>query len=891
MCLLRCRIRPLCSILLQTENQKLNRGPTLPPPGAPRKRKKRRKSLLLNFLGFAFATFVLVFIAASAGAGFLLWQASRDLPDYESLSRYEPPVMTRIHAHDGSLISEFARERRIFVPINIIPKRVLGAFLSAEDRRFYEHGGIDLQGVARAVFAAVETKLRGGNKRAQGASTITQQVAKNFLLTNERSIERKVKEAILAVRIERAYSKDRILELYLNEIYLGMNSYGVAAAGLTYFNKELKDLSIEEVAYLAALPKAPNNYHPFRQREKATERRNWIIGQMAENGYITQAEAEAARAKPLTVNLRTTGPHISTAEFFAEEVRRKLLAQYGEEKLYGGGLSVRTTLDPKLQQYAKKALIDGLVKFDRIQGWRGPVKTIDITGDWGVALGNIDSPADIAPWRLGVVLETQKSKAIIGFKPKRQQDDKLAKEREGVEVSFDDLKWAAKRPGKRIDAKSTADILSPGDVVYVAPKDASNESGAWSLMQIPEVGGGLVAMDPYTGRVLAVAGGFSFAMSQFDRVIQAKRQPGSSFKPFVYASAIDNGYKPTSIILDAPIEIEQGPGQDIWKPENYDKKEISGPATLRFGIEKSRNQMTVRLAQDLGMPVIIEYAKRFGIYDDLLPVLSMSLGAGETTLLRMATAYCMLANGGKEVKATLIDRIQDRYGRTVWRHDQRQCMGCTADHWANQEEPELIDERRQIIDPHTAYQMTSILEGVVQRGTATVLKSLERPIAGKTGTTNEEKDVWFLGYTPSMVVGVFIGYDTPRPMGKGNTGGAIAAPIFGEFVKDALADTPAAPFRVPPGIKFVRVNLKTGLRAGANDPDSILEAFKPDEEPDDAYAMIGIANATADASASAAPRPSSASVTDNSSTGDAYHPGGQSAGRPPAPPSGPGGLW
>ena len=832
------------------------RAPTLPPPAAPRKRKKRRKSLLLSFLGFSFATFVLLFIAGSAGAGFLVWQASRDLPDYESLSKYEPPVMTRIHAHDGSLIAEFARERRIFVPINTIPKRIIGAFLSAEDRRFYDHGGIDLQGVMRAVFAAVESKIHGSNKRAQGASTITQQVAKNFLLTNERSIERKIKEAILAVRIESAYSKDKILELYLNEIYLGMNSYGVGAAALTYFNKELKDLTIEEAAYLAALPKGPNNYHPFRQKARAVERRNWIIGEMAENGYITTEEATAAKEKPLVVNLRPSGAHISTAEFFAEEVRRTLLARYGEDKLYGGGLSVRTTLDPHLQQLAKSALIDGLVKFDRKRGWRGPVAKIDISGDWGVSLGALHSPADIQPWRLGVVLETQKAKAVIGFKPARQQDATLVKDREAVEVSLDEMKWAAyQRGGKKIDAKSTADILKPGDVVYVAPKDPANIQGAWSLMQIPEVGGGLVAMDPYTGRVLAVAGGFSYDLSQFDRVIQAKRQPGSSFKPFVYAAAIDNGYKPTSIILDAPIEIDQGPGQDIWKPENYDEKDATGPETLRFGIERSRNQMTVRLAQDLGMPLIIEYAKRFGIYDDMLPVLSMSLGAGETTLLRMATGYCMLANGGKEVKATLIDRIQDRYGRTIWRHDERQCMGCTADRWANQPEPDLIDDRPQIIDPHTAYQITSILEGVVQRGTGKILKALDRPIAGKTGTTNEEKDAWFIGYTPTLVVGVYVGYDTPKPMGKGNTGGMIAAPIFGEFLKNALVDTPPAPFRVPPGIKFVRVDLKTGLRASADDTNTILEAFKPDEEPDDGYSMIGFANATADASAGAGASP------------------------------------
>ena len=827
------------------------RAPTLPPPAAPKKKRKRRKSLLLSFLGFGFGTAVLVFVAASAAIGVYISQQSKDLPDYESLAKYEPPVMTRIHAHDGSLISEFARERRIFVPISTVPKRIIAAFLSAEDRRFYEHGGIDFQGLARALVKAAENKLKGGAKRDQGASTITQQVAKNFLLTNERSLERKVKEAILAIRIERAYSKDKILELYLNEIYLGLNSYGVAAAGLTYFNKELNDLTIEEAAYLAALPKAPNNYHPFKFKEKATERRDWIIGQMAENGYIKPEEAAAAKKIPLTPNLRSTGAHISTAEFFAEEVRRTLLTQYGEDKLYGGGLSVRTTLDPKLQQIARRALIDGLVKFDRQLGWRGPLQKIDISGDWGVPLGAIDSPSDIQPWRLGVVLESQKAKAIIGLKPARQQDGTLVKDREAVEMPLEELKWA-KVPVKKTDAKAVTDLLAPGDVVYVAPKDPANIQGTWGLMQIPEIGGGLVAMDPHTGRVLAVAGGFSFAMSQFDRVIQAKRQPGSSFKPFVYAAAIDNGYKPTSIILDAPIEIEQGPGQDIWKPQNYEKKESAGPSTLRFGVEHSRNQMTVRLAQDLGMPIIAEYAKRFGIYDDLLPVLAMSLGAGETTLIKMATAYCMLANGGREVKSTLIDRIQDRWGRTVWRHDERQCMGCTAEKWAGQVEPDLIDDRKQIVDPHTAYQMTSILEGVVQRGTATVLKSLNRPIAGKTGTTNEEKDVWFIGYTPDMVVGVFVGFDTPKPLGKGNTGGAIAAPIFGDFMKEALGDTPPAPFRAPAGIKRVRVNLKTGLRASADDKDAIEEAFKPNEEPDDAYSIIGVEHSSAAADVSSA---------------------------------------
>lgn len=863
------------------------RAQTLPPPLPPaRPPKRRRRSLLLSFLGWSFGAFVVLFLVGSGVAGYLLYRAGKDLPDYENLAKYEPPVMTRIHAHDGSLIAEYARERRIFVPINTIPKRVIAAFLSAEDKRFYDHNGLDMAGIARAGVKYIEAKIKGHGS-IQGASTITQQVAKNFLLTSERTFDRKIKEAILAIRIERAFDKDKILELYLNEIYLGIGAYGVAAAGLNYFNKELKDLSIEEAAYLAVLPKAPNKYHPVRDREKATERRNWIIGEMYENGYITREEADAATKKPIAVNFRTSGAHIFAAEYFAEEVRRSILAEYGEEKLYAGGLSVRTTLDPTLQRIGRQSLIDGLVAFDRKNdGWRGPVTKIDIGGDWGLTLGAVDSPQDITPWRLGVVLSSEKAKAVVGLKPSKQPDGTVAAQREAIELALDEVKWA-KVLVKKTEPKAVSDILSPGDVIYVAPKDPAKLDGAWSLMQIPEVGGGLIAMDPHTGRVLAVVGGISFALSQFDRAIQAKRQPGSAFKPFVYAAAIDNGYKPTSIILDAPIEIEQGPGLDIWKPENYENDKSYGPTTLRVGVEKSRNQMTVRLAQDMGMPIITEYARRFGIYDDLLPVLSMSLGAGETTLLRLATGYSIMANGGKQVRATLIDRIQDRWGKSVWRHDARSCTGCTAEKWQNQAEPEIADDRTQIIDPHTAYQMTSIMEGVIQRGTAMSLKALDRPLAGKTGTTNDERDAWFVGYTPDLVVGVFIGYDTPKAMGKGQTGGQVAAPIFGNFMKVALADKPAAPFRIPPGLKLVRVNLHTGLRASPGDPDAIVEAFKPGEEPDDAYSVIGFSQTS--------------NATGNAS-GDAYSPSGDAYAAPapqaePAPqrgwqpPPGPGPRW
>ncbi|MBS0242001.1 MAG: penicillin-binding protein 1A, partial [Proteobacteria bacterium] len=814
------------------------RPPTLPPP-APRRSVRKRRSWLLSLLGFSFASMVVMFFGAAAVGGYLLWGASKDLPSSDKLASYEPPVMTRIHAHDGQLIAEYARERRIFVPINTVPQMVINCFLSAEDRHFYEHVGLDFGGIARAGLKYIESKVRGRGS-IQGASTITQQVAKNFLLSSERTFDRKLREAILAIRIEQTYSKAKILELYLNEIYFGIGSYGIAAAALNYFDKELSELSLEEAAYLAALPKGPNLFHPYRKVERATERRNWIIDQMVANGHATRAEGDAAKKKPLKVNIRPFGTQIYAADYFAEEVRRWINTndELGEKKLLEGGLSVRTTLDPKLQQYARKALIDGLVEFDRTLGWRGPVQKIDLANEYGATLGAIETPADIAPWRLGAVIEVQKAKALIGLRPYRLPDGKLEGERPQVWVNYDEIKWANKKPSKQPGA---SDVLTAGDVVWVAPKKPDEPTGVWSLMQIPEVSGGIVAMDPHNGRVLAIVGGFSFAMSQFDRAAQAKRQPGSTFKPIVYATAIDNGYKPTSIVLDAPIEIEQGPGKEAWRPDNYNKEHSLGPATLRAGIEKSRNQMTARLGQDLGMPIIVEYARRFGVYDDLAPLPAMVLGAGETTLLRMVGGYAVFANGGRKVVPTLVDRIQDRWGRSVWRADARECPHCKADKWANQAEPEIEDQRKQVIDPHTAYQMTSILEGVVQRGTATIVKKMlpNVPIAGKTGTSNESKDVWFVGYTPDLVVGVFVGYDTPKPMGKFATGGAVAAPIFGNFMKLALADKKPVPFRIPPGIKLVKVNPKTGLKANPEDADAILEAFKPNEEPDDAYSVIG----------------------------------------------------
>jgi len=794
--------------------------------------------LLLRFCGFLFAAGTIVFlVAVGAGAG-MLWHFSKDLPDYSQLQDYEPPVMTRVHAGDGSLVAEYATQRRLYIPIQAVPKMVINAFLAAEDKNFYEHNGLDFTGIARAGMLYIQNF--GRDRRPQGASTITQQVAKNFLLTNEVSIERKIKEALLALKIERTYSKEKILELYLNEIYLGVGAYGVAAASLLYFDKSVHELTIAEAAYLAALPKAPNNYNPFRQRERAIGRRNDIIDLMVSTGAIKQAEADKAKKDPLAVTTRPTGAHIFAAEYFAEEVRRWIYEKYGEKALYEGGLSVRTTLDPKLQVAARKVLVDGLVKFDEAQGWRGPVAKISVAGDWGVKLAEVKQLGDVAPWRLAVVLETSDQAARIGLYPAREQGGALSKEREIGNIPLDGVKWAKATEGPargRVPAKVNQ-VLNVGDVIYV--EQTNKETNSWRLHQLPEISGAIVVMDPLTGRVLAMVGGFSYDQSQFNRATQAMRQPGSSFKPFVYAAALDNGYTPSSLVLDGPVEIDQGPGMPPWRPENYSAGKYSGPSTLRFGIEQSRNTMTVRLAQDIGMPLVGEYARRFGVYDNLPNFLSYSLGAGETTVLRMVSAYSMFDNGGKRIIPTFIDRIQDRYGRTVYKHDQREGRGCTADKWQNQVEPSLVDKREQVIDPMTAYQITSIMEGVVQRGTATVVKSVGKPIAGKTGTTNDEKDAWFVGYSPDIAVGVYVGYDKPRHLGRGATGGHIAAPIVSEFLKVALADKPAVPFRVPAGIKLIRVDARSGMRVGPGaEGRVILEAFKPGTAPPDNYSVVG----------------------------------------------------
>ncbi len=798
---------------------------------------------VLKTLATLFALLILAVLGAGAGAIYVFHHYGRGLPDYKQLADYDPPTVTRLHAGDGRLLAEYAIEKRVYVPVRAIPRRVVNAFLSAEDKNFYTHPGIDFVSIARAAITNLVNL--GSDRRPVGASTITQQVAKNFLLTNEVSIERKIKEAILAFRIERTFGKDRILDLYLNEIYLGYGSYGVVAAALNYFNKSLDELTLAQAAYLAALPKAPNNYHPIRRPEAAIARRNWVIGRMLEDGHITPEAAEAARGEPLGVN-QSDPTEIVKADYFVEEVRRELADVYGESALYEGGLSVRTTLDPRLQRNAELALRDGLVAYDRRHGWRGPVTKLDpalIEGGasvWGEALAAVKPPGGMAPWNLALVLSLGSEAAEIGVLDP-YADGGLV---EG-HIPMAELTWA--RPwlkGQKVGAKpkTPGEVLAPGDVVMVEPAtsdeaDKPYRERAYGLRQIPAINGALVALDPHTGRVLAMSGGFSFEQSQYNRATQAKRQPGSAFKPFVYLAGLDSGFTPATIILDAPFVVDQGAGLGKWKPANYTKK-FYGPTPMRLGIELSRNLMTVRLAQTIGMEKIVNYAERFGIVDHMPPLLSMALGAGETTLLRLTTAYAMLVNGGKRIQPTLIDRIQDRHGATVFRHDRRACEACQGVAWNGQAAPELPDEREQVADPGSAYQVVSMLQGVVERGTGRRIRSVGKPLAGKTGTTNSSADTWFMGFSPDLAVGVFVGFDEPVSLGPKETGSSVAAPVFRDFMAGALKGQPAIPFRIPEGLRLVRLNVETGRLARPGDKKVILEAFKPGTVPSGEQAII-----------------------------------------------------
>ncbi|MBH68822.1 MAG: penicillin-binding protein [Rhodospirillaceae bacterium] len=765
--------------------------------------------------------FSLLLVTSSIGIGgviFLLYTYGQGLPEYGQLADYRPPVVTRVHGGDGRLIAEYAKERRVFVPINVMPKLLIKAFLSSEDKNFYSHKGVDIISLISAAFDNIANFY--SKKRPRGASTITQQVAKNFLLTNELSIERKIKEAILAFRIEKAFSKDRILELYLNEIYLGLGSYGVATAALNYFDKSLDNLTVAEAAYLAALPKAPNNYHPVHNKEAALIRRNWVIQQMYKNGFISQKTMKSEQSSMLSV-MRRSETEFVNAEYFVEDVRRELLERYGSKRVYGGGLSVRTSVDPRMQKFADQALRYGLMRYDWRHGWRGPLASIKIDSKWDNQLRQVKKPAGmLTSWKVAAVIESKTDVAKIGFS--------------NGEIAFLDktnLPWTRLwKPNQGLGRKikGVDDILSKGDVIIVEGSD--NQNNIYKVRQIPNVGGAVVVLDPHTGRVLALTGGWSFETSEFNRATQAYRQPGSAFKPFVYLAALDKGFSPATRILDAPFVIDQGPGLGKWKPANYTKK-FYGPSAMRVGIEKSRNLMTVRLARTIGMDLVSNYANKFNIMAGMPKQLSMSLGAGETTLLRLTSAYAMLVNGGKKIVPTLIDRIQDRNGRTIFKQEKRNCMGCNVDFQERSLVPQLPDFREQVAKSTSAYQMVRMLEGVVKRGTGRRIASLKKPLAGKTGTTNKNFDTWFIGFTPDLAVGVYVGFDKPRTLGKRDTGSNVAAPIFKKFMESALENMPEIPFRAPPGIMHVRINPSTGALARTENEKVIMEVFKPGNQP------------------------------------------------------------
>jgi len=778
------------------------------------------KYLWYTFLGlFSFGCICIIFgvIAFIAIIGFY----SKDLPEYTQLKNYEPAIVTRLYAGNGKLMNEFAREKRVFTAINFIPEHVKHAFISAEDQNFYSHPGIDIVAITKAVVKNIQNI--GSNRNLIGASTITQQVAKNFLLTNERKLSRKIREAILAIRMENILSKDQLLELYLNEIYLGARSYGVTAAALIYFQKSLEELTISEAAYLAALPKAPNNYHPTRKRDSAIKRRNWVIGRMAQDEHISIAQAELAKLDPLDTKIEEKAT-IVNSPYFGEEVRRELIERYGEKALYNDGLAVRTSIDPKLQDIAVKSLTDGLMAYDKRHGYRGAYKKFKTINNWRDTLKSLNAPEGLpSHWKMALTLKSGKKQATIGFTEGTQG-----------KITLQNLQWARQSLNNGSDLgpniQTVDQVLSVGDVIFVEPTEEDQNS--YVLQQIPKVQGAIIALDPRNGRILAMQGGWKYDSSEFNRATQAYRQPGSSFKPFVYIAALDHGFTPATLVLDAPFVVEDRPG-NVWKPSNYSGK-YYGPTPIRIGVEKSKNLMTVRLASYLGMDVVADIANRFGIMDNMPQHLANSLGAGETTLLQITAAYGMLVNGGKKITPTFIDRIQDRHGKTIFRHDKRSCSDCGhLVKWENQDTPELPDTRTRIIDPRTAYQIVSILEGVIQRGTGVKIRSLGRPLAGKTGTTNLSKDAWFIGFSPELVVGVFVGFDDPKSLGKKETGSSVAVPIFKNFMKDALRNHPVTPFRIPRGIRNVQINATTGTRSQIGDENVIWEAFKVGTEPSD----------------------------------------------------------
>tara|TARA_B100000902_G_scaffold11535_1_gene14044 strand:+ start:337 stop:2673 length:2337 start_codon:yes stop_codon:yes gene_type:complete len=727
----------------------------------------------------------------------VLWSFSNNIPDYKFLKNYKPPVSSKVYSGNGDLVADFSKEKRVFVPYSSIPKNVINSFLSAEDKNFFKHPGVDAKGVLRAIFNNIQNIMR--SKRLEGASTITQQVAKNFLLNNEVSLNRKIKEAILAFRIERALSKERILELYLNQIYLGSGTYGVAAASLEYFDKSIKELDYVESALLAALPKAPSKYNPYRNQELAKFRRNLVLKNLLDNNYINDDEYQNFTKKKILLKKKQK-IFKEDSQYYIEDVRKKIIDQLSYEKVYKQGFNINTPIDLELQKIATESLRNGLISYDKRKGWHGVLTNKKYEPDWFKDLDKFKLEKSIN-WQLAIV------KVIDKFSVEIETQKKL----KGI-VEYSDITWTK---------KEFNELLNVGDVVFV--KKIQNNK--FSLKQIPKINGGIVVMDPYTGRVLAMSGGFSFKFSEFNRATQASRQPGSAFKPFVYALALENKYTPSTLVLDAPLVLEQGSDLKKWKPENYGKK-FYGLSTLRTGLEKSRNLMTVRIAQDLGIDKVINFSKKLGIYDNPDELLSISLGSTETTLLKLTAAYSAFVNGGKLVNPIIIDRIQDSEGSTVINNDKRSCSECKLISFTGNKYPKIDNNYEQVFSPQTAYQITSILEGVIHRGTGKKLKKLRLNLAGKTGTTNENTDTWFIGFTSNLVIGVYVGMDNPSPLGKFETGSKTALPIFKNFIEKAVKKSDARPFKVSEGITMMVIDPVTGEKASLTSKNTIMEAYK-----------------------------------------------------------------
>ncbi len=756
-----------------------------------------------KFLRNIFILFTSFIILSSFLIISILWTYSNDLPDYKFLKNYKPPVSSKVYSGNGELVADFSQEKRIFVPFNSIPKNVINAFLSAEDKNFFKHPGVDAKGLIRAIINNISNLI--SSKRLEGASTITQQVAKNFLLTNEVSLNRKIKEAILAFRIERALSKERILELYLNQIYLGSGAYGVAAASLEYFDKSIRDLNYSEAALLAALPKAPSRYNPYRDSKIAKFRRNLVLKNLLENNYLTLEWYTKLKNEEIKLK-KNKKIYLEDTQYYIEDVRKSVIETLSYDKVYKQGFNINSPIDLNLQTIATKSLRDGLIAYDKRKGWRGPLTNKIYNSEWKKDLEKYKLENSIN-WKLAIVKKINKFSAEI------ETEDNI----EGL-IEYQSISWTKKEFNK---------LLKPGDIIYVK----NLKENIFNLQQLPKVNGGIVVMDPFTGRVLALSGGFSFKQSEFNRATQAKRQPGSAFKPFVYALALENNFTPASLVLDAPLVLDQGDDLKMWKPENYGKK-FYGPSTLRVGLEKSRNLMTVRIAQNLGVEKIVDFSKVLKIYDNPEELLSISLGSAETTLLKLTSAYSVFINGGKLVEPILIDRIQDSEGNTIFNNDKRKCINCDQISYLTNDYPEIKNNYMQIFSPETAFQMTSILEGVVQRGTAKKLKELKLNIAGKTGTTNKNTDTWFIGFTSNLLVGVYVGSDNPTPLGKYETGSKTALPIFKSFISDSVNKYDARPFKAAKGTVMMVVDPLTGQKAKFNSKNTIIEVFKKENVVD-----------------------------------------------------------